>query len=200
MVIGITGGIGSGKSAVVEILKGKGLPVLSADAISHEIMTPGSEVVERLASVFGADILVGEERALDRKCLADKAFARPENTAKLNEIVQNAIRTELTDRMTVLKYRDPEQLIIVEIPLLYEAGWDDLCDKVWCITASEKVRISRVMQRDGLSRRQAKMRVKRQMDEGEKTAKADVVIYNEGSMEELNEKVEKALQYMRTEK
>lgn len=197
MIIGITGGIGSGKSAVVEALKEKGLPVLSADGISHEIMTPGSALVETLAKVFGEDILVGEERALDRRCLADKAFARPENTEKLNEIVQNAIREELSDRISILQYNDPDQLIIAEIPLLYEAGWDDLCDKVWCVTAPEKVRIARIMKRDNVSRRQAKMRMKRQMDENEKTSKADVVIYNEGSIEELKEKVDKALEHMR---
>ena len=197
MVIGITGGIGSGKSAVTELLKEKGFPVLSADAISHEIMTPGSAVVERLAEVFGSDILVGEDRALDRKCLADKAFARPENTMKLNEIVQNAIKEELSNRISMLKYQDADQVIFTEIPLLYEAGWEDLCDKVWCITAPEKMRIARVMERDGISRRQAKMRIRRQMDEGEKTARADVVIYNEGSLEELNGKVEKAVQLMK---
>lgn len=197
MVIGITGGIGSGKSAVVEALKEKNFPVLSADAISHEIMTPGSALVEKLAEVFGEDILVGEERALDRQCLADKAFARPENTEKLNEIVQNAIKEELSNRISILKYQDADQLIFAEIPLLYEAGWDDLCDKVWCITAPEKIRIARVMERDGISRRQAKMRIKRQMEEDEKTARADVVIYNEGTLEELKEKVEKAVQHMK---
>ena len=80
--------------------------------------------------------------------------------------------------------------------MLYEAGWQDLCDKVWCVTASERKRIARIRERNGISRYQARMRMKRQMDEHEKTSRADVVIYNEGSLEELNGKIEKALELM----
>ena len=195
MVIGITGGIGTGKSSVVEILKEKGYAVLSADAISHEIMTPDSSVVNRLRSVFGEEIIC-PDGTLNRKDLAQKAFSRPENTEKLNEIVQQAIKEELTARITRLKQEDPLQVIIAEIPLLYEAGWDDLCDSVWTITAEMDTRIRRIMQRDGVKKRVARVRMKYQMDEDEKIAKADIVIHNDGSLTELREKVEKALTYV----
>ena len=197
MVIGITGGIGSGKSAVVEMIKSSGYVVLSADGISHEIMLPGSPVVERLAGVFGQDILNPEDRSLKRQALADKVFVSAESTEKLNEIVQTAIKDELIRRLNALEAYEPAILVFVEIPLLYEAGWDDLCDKVWCITASEKVRIKRVMQRDGISRRSARIRMERQMPEANKVAKADVVIYNDGTIEELQIKVEKAIALMK---
>lgn len=197
MVIGITGGIGSGKSAVVEIIKDKGYVVLSADAISHEIMLPGTPVVERLAAVFGEDILDPSDRSLKRQELADKVFISEESTAKLNEIVQGAIKDELIRRLDAYIRVDCEQLLFVEIPLLYEAGWDDLCDKVWCVTADEKTRIKRVMKRDGISRRSARIRIERQMPERQKISKADVVIYNDGTIEELNDKIDKAIQLMK---
>lgn len=192
MVIGITGGIGTGKSEVVAILAQMGYSVLSADAISHEIMTPGSPVVNRLRSVFGEEI-IDADGTLNRKDLAEKAFARPENAAKLNEIVQSAIKEELLARIAGLQQEDPQQVIIAEIPLLYEAGWDDLCDKVWTVTADMDTRLRRIMARDGVKKRVARVRMKYQMDEDEKIAKADIVLHNDGTMDELREKVKKAL-------
>ncbi len=193
MVVGITGGIGSGKSVAIAILEGRGLPVLSVDAVSREIMLPGSEVLRELAEAFGDDILDGEDGSLKRKLLADKVFGSKKNTDLLNSIVHPAIEKELLKRIDELRAEDPERHIMIEIPLLYEAGWERLCDRVWCVSAGEKLRVERVMKRDGISRRAARARMRHQMEEARKAALADFVIYNDGSPEELAANIDKAI-------
>lgn len=187
-MIGLTGGIASGKSTVTARLRELGAFVADADAVSREAIG-FPEARERLALEFGEDVFL-EDGSLDRGLLAVRAFSTEENTALLNSILHPVIIKRLLSMAEEASSRYP--LVFVDAALLIEAGFDRFCEGVWLITANTETRIRRIMERDGLSREQAEVRIARQMTDDEKRAYASVVIENDGSLGELIEKVDKA--------
>lgn len=180
MRIGITGGIGSGKSTVTGHIIDRGYQVLDADKIARQIVLPGEPALARLIEAFGPGIL-GKDGALDRKKLAALTFGDPESVKLMNDIMHGEIYDIMMDGL-LHPESDP---VFADVPLLFETGFEKDLDKVWLVTAPVEIRIKRVEQRDGEPRDHIVARMKSQMPEEERMKKADVIIENDRPLEEL---------------
>ena len=178
MIIGLTGGIGSGKTTVSDTLRQLGCIVLDADAIYKELTEEGKPLVAELVKEFG-DVLT--DGKLDRKKLSKVALGNP----RLNEITHKAISKEIEARIKEAGESD----VYLDMPLLFEAGYDAKVDKIWLVTAPLEERIKRVVIRDSIEKEEILKRISLQISEEEKMKKADVVIVNDASLEELIKKV-----------
>lgn len=183
MILGITGGIASGKTLATRIFRQLGAVVVSADDLAREVVAPGSPTLARLAERFGAGILL-PDGALDRAALAALIFSDPAARADLNAITHPAIAALAVARLRESAAQE-RPLIVYEAPLLYEAGAEGRVDAVLVVTVSEENQVQRLMARDGLTRRAALERIAAQMPQAEKAARADFVIDNDGTPEEL---------------
>lgn len=192
-IIGLTGGIGSGKSTVTDYLIARGFPVLDADKIAREIVLPGSEMLIQLTSVFGKSILM-QDGSLDRKKLGDIVFSDSEKKKTLDGLMHTRILELIHDR--ILEYREEtvHKLIFIDAPLLFETGLDKSVSETWVIDVDEETRIKRIMERDGLKREDIAMRISNQMTRDEKNKRADVILDNTGNQEALYQQIEQLLQ------
>lgn len=192
-IIGLTGGIGSGKSTVTDYLIARGFPVLDADKIAREIVLPGSEMLIQLTSVFGKSILM-QDGSLDRKKLGNIVFSDPEKKKMLDGLMHTRILELIHDR--ILQYREEtvHKLIFIDAPLLFETGLDKSVSEIWVIDVDEETRIKRIMERDGLKREDIAMRISNQMTRDEKNKRADVILDNTGNQEALYQQIEQLLQ------
>ncbi len=190
-IIGLTGGIGSGKSTVSEYLASKGIKIVDADKISHEMMENGSSLLEELAIAFG-DEIINTDGSLNRRELARLAFATEEGKNLLNRITHKEISKRVDRQIAELK-KSNERIIFFDAPLLFEAGMDSKTGETWLVHVDEATRISRVRDRDGLSEEEILARIKAQMSEEEKLARASHVLDNSGSVEELYAQVDSLL-------
>ncbi len=182
-IIGITGGIGSGKTTASEYLKSRGFHVIDADRIGHEIMQPGMPVLIELAMVFGGDIL-DDNGVLNRKKLAEAAFADPQNKKMLDSITHKEIFEEIRRRMDILSDQGVK-IVFLDAALLFETGLENTCEQTWLIDAEDEIRIKRAMARDGSTRDQVLARLKNQMSSEEKRKRASHTIDNSGDLEQL---------------
>ena len=182
-IIGITGGIGSGKTTASEYLKSRGFHVIDADRIGHEIMQPGMPILIELSMVFGEDIL-SDNGVLNRKKLAEAAFADPQNKKMLDSITHKEIFEEIRRRMDVLSDQGVK-IVFLDAALLFETGLENTCEQTWLIDAEEEIRINRAMDRDGSTRDQVMARLKNQMSSEEKRKRASHVVDNSGKLEQL---------------
>lgn len=187
-VIGLTGGIGSGKSTVSAYLKEHGYLILDADQIAHDITKKGSPVLQQIADAFGADML-DEDGNLQRKKLAAVAFSTPENKAVLESLTTDEVVRLISEQVEELRNGKQYDIIFVDAPLLFEAGVDRLTDLVWMVSAEEEIRISRVMNRDQISRADVLQRIANQMDNDEKIRRSQEIIDNSRGKEELYQQV-----------
>ena len=182
MVLGITGGIATGKSRVAELFAECGATVISADELAREVVAPGGDVLKALADRFGAGILL-PDGYLDRTALAAIIFADPAARSDLNRIIHPAI-AELAE-VRLQKFRaEGVDLIVYEAPLLFEADAVSRVDKVLVVTADNETQFQRLMARDQIDQAAAQARVAAQMPLAEKVARADYVIDNSGSVEQ----------------
>ncbi len=184
--IGLTGGIASGKSAAAEVFAGLGVPVIDADVIARERVAPGSEALAEIVRAFGPEMLTpaGE---LDRARLRRRVFADAEARARLEAILHPRIREALLARLERL---DAPYVVLV-IPLLVEAGWQDLVDRVLVIDAPQALQRERLMRRDGLSAAEAEAMLAAQADRATRRAAADDRVVNDGSLDDLRADIEK---------
>lgn len=187
--VGLTGGIGSGKSTVARMLADEGFPVVDADQIAREIMEPGSPALAEVADVFGAD-LIDDTGALDRGELARRAFASTEQTAKLNAITHPAIRAESNRRFAAAEAAG-ECAVIYDMPLLVDLGLDKEMDLAVVVDVDVDERVRRLVAQRGLTETDARARIAQQIDDATRLAAADVVIDNNGPKEALAPQVEK---------
>ena len=192
MVYGLTGGTGSGKTTVAEYLREFGCEVVDADIIAREVTAKGSPVLDVLAETFGADIL-DENGELIRKKLGSIVFGNKEKLAKLNELMREALDTRFRKALDEAGSKRLYSKVFFDAPALFETNRDHFVDRVWVVAADLETRIARIMKRDGLSREQVLERMASQLPEEEKIRKADVVIYNDGTLEDLRNKVAEAL-------
>ena len=206
-IIGLTGGIGSGKSTVSEYLISKGFHVLDADKVSREIVMPGSEMLIQLSSYFGKDIL-HEDGSLNRKKLANIIFNDAEKKKKLDELMHNRVLEIIHERIILFReeYENSAELVIdsdkgkkrrvifIDAPLLFETGLDKSVSETWVIDVDDETRIKRLMKRDGLSREEILMRIKTQMARDEKKKRADVLLENTGDPEKLYRQIDQMLE------
>ena len=183
--IGLTGGIGSGKSTVADFLHKKGITVFDADKLAKELMISDERLRRKLIENFGEEVYSGGE--LNRKYLAEKIFNDEKNIEKINAIVHPVVKEHLSDMMAdELKKND---IVAAEAALIFEANMESMFDYVWTVTADEEIRIERTMKRSNLTRDEALRRIANQLPEKEKISKADFVFYNNYSIEKLEENV-----------
>jgi dephospho-CoA kinase len=184
-VIGLTGGIASGKSLVSRTLKGLGMTVIDADDISHEIMAHDTSIKQEVVRTFGTEI-ISEEGEIDRGKLGSIVFfQKPELRKELEAILHPRIREEMWKRARESRGND----VVLEIPLLIETGAHERVDLVLVVYASRELQIQRLMARDGMSRQEAIQRINTQLPLEEKVAAAHYIINNTGSVEETEEQV-----------
>lgn len=189
MIIGITGGIASGKTIASDYVKKLGYPVVDADLLSREIMAPGSPVLTQVKEVFG-DEMIGQDGALNRKALAAKIFQNEEARRQLDGMTHPAIRALAEERFAEFADRD---IVFFVVPLLYESGMDDLCDEIWLVHAEESLRRRRLSMRDGIDEAYAQNKIDAQMNEEERLNKGARVLYNDGELSHLYEQIESLL-------
>ena len=192
-VIGLTGGIGSGKSTVSSYLKEQGYLILDADQIAHDITKKGSPVLQKIADAFGADML-DTEGNLQRKKLAAVAFSTLENKALLESLTTAEVVRLISETVAQLRKTKDYDIIFIDAPLLFEAGVDRLTDFVWMVSADEEIRIERVMNRDQISREDVLQRIANQMSNEEKIERSQEIIDNSSGKEELYRQVKALLE------
>ena len=185
-VIGLTGGIATGKTLVSETLRDLGATIINADLVGHEAYLPHTETWQAVVDAFGTDIL-DEEDQIVRPKLGAIVFSDSSKLEQLNSIVHPRIYAMISDRIEGLK---PEGVstVVVEAALLIEAGWTPLVDEIWVLTSSIEQVYSRLMGR-GMSQDQAQARVESQMPQEERVTHADVIIANDGGEAELKSAV-----------
>jgi len=196
-VVGLTGGIGTGKSTAAEYLKKKGFAHIDADQIGRDITADGSPMLPVLDGIFGPtgeygvegfDIL-REDGSLDRKALASIVFTDMKKKLKLDKVMFKAIIAE-TKRLVEVYSQDDPVGILIDAPLLFEAGLDKECDLVLLIVADMDVRIHRVCARDGATEQEVRNRINSQMSDEEKISRSHVVVDNSGNLKELEKQLE----------
>ena len=185
IVIGLTGGIGTGKSEVARILEEIGAYIIDADRLGHSAYLPHSEIWEEVVKEFGDGVLLPDEE-IDRKKLGSIVFNDPVQLAKLNEIMHPRMGQMVAD---IIEGLDAE-VVVVEAALLLEAGWDALVDEVWCTGASEDVVIDRLKARNGLNKEEAQKRINAQMSVDERKSRSQVMIENNGDLAQLTTVIE----------
>ena len=190
MRIGLTGGIAAGKSMVSGIIAELGAWILDADAISREVVEPGTDGLKAVAAEFGEKVLM-PDGTLDRKALGAEVFGDPQKLERLNGILHPIIKAEMLKRAAEIEEQHPKDIVIFDVPLLIESGWQDVADEVWLVSAPVEQRIRRIAMRDGLDEKQAMERISAQMTDEQKAKYADVIINNGGSIQELEERVTK---------
>ncbi|AIQ73474.1 MULTISPECIES: dephospho-CoA kinase [Paenibacillus] len=181
MIIGLTGGIASGKSTVSALLVNKGARLVDADVIAREVMLPGHEVLAAAAKQFGKEILF-PDGTLNRAKLGEIVFQDPVALQTLNNLTHPAIRQEIKNRMYSMEQEEPKRLIIVDIPLLFESGLESLFHEIVVVYVPREVQITRLMERNRLSLEEAEARLNAQMDIEQKRNKADYIIDNSGDL------------------
>ena len=184
-VIGLTGTIASGKSTVSDLFRKIGVPVVDADAIAAELLSPGTAVLDKIAETFGSQMILPDGR-YDRKRMGALVSADSGAREKLNGIVHPAIRKAVRQKISAIK---DAPAVIYDCPLLIEIGDDRTVDTVLLVTVPHEVRMQRLMDRDGFTEEEALGRIGMQMADSEKLAHADYVIQNDGTFKELEEKV-----------
>lgn len=186
-VIGLTGGIATGKSTVATFLARLGATVVDADAEAHQAMRAGTAVFRAIVQEFGPEV-VGEDGEIDRRALGRRVFADPDALARLNALVHPAVRQRLLERVEAAKRRG-ERAIVLEVPLLYESGFSDLVDEVWLVDADASLQEERLRRLRGLSQEEARLRIRAQLPGEVKRRLAHVVIDNRGDLASLARRV-----------
>ena len=189
-VIGLTGGIGSGKSTVSQYLAELGATIIDADKVGHEALTR-ADIKQEIVAGFGREVL-GLDGEIDRKKLGPIVFSNPEALAKLNHIMHRRMRTMMEDKIAQYR-RQGAAVVVMEAAVLLEtdADWDKIVDEIWVTVSNEDTVIKRMKDQRGMTEEQTKARIRAQMSNEEKIKRASVVIHNEGSLEDVKREVKK---------
>lgn len=188
-ILGVTGGIASGKTTVVRLLKEKGALVIDFDVIAREIVAPEKPACKDIIAYFGEQV-ARADGSLDREKLSNIIFKDPEKRKKLEGFTHPRINAEFVRQVNEIGKSDPSAVIQVDIPLLIEIGLQHLFHKILVVYVPREVQMERLVRRDGISREKAADILRAQMPIDEKTAYADFVIWNEGSIEETKRQVD----------
>jgi len=187
LTIGLTGGIGSGKSTVAQMLVARGAAFVNADLVGHRSYLRGTPTYDRLIEAFGPEI-VGDDGEIDRRKLGRRVFADPEDRRRLNDIVWPAMAEIMARDLDDLRARGV-RVAVLEAAILLEAGWQWLVDEVWVVVATPETAVRR-LEAAGMEREHAGARIRSQLSNEERIYQADVVIENDGTTAELESKVQ----------
>ena len=187
IVIGLTGGILSGKSTISRMLSERGAVIIDADKVGHEAYIPHTQVWQEVTDAFGKEILA-ENEEIDRKKLGEIVFKDPQALARLNGIMHPRMHDMLRERVEKLQSAN-SNVIVIEAAILIEAKWTDLVDEVWVVIAPEEAVIQRLQNRSGLSEEQARARIRSQLSNDERASHADIVIDTNCTLAEVEDKV-----------
>jgi phosphopantetheine adenylyltransferase/dephospho-CoA kinase len=158
-VLGLTGGIASGKSTVAQFFRDRGIPVIDADVLGHRTYEPGTDTHKAVAETFGRDI-VAPNGTIDRRALGAKVFGKPEELKRLTDIVWPGIRRLANEALSELETAG-NHLAVLEAAVLFEAGWEDLTDEIWVVVVEPDVAVKRLAERNGLDDTAARARLRR---------------------------------------
>jgi dephospho-CoA kinase len=196
LIVGLTGGVASGKTAISQILREEGAYLIDADQIARELVQPHTATWNELIREFGKEILQ-EDGSIHRKRLAAKVFSDPEQRNLLNQILHPRIKAEMNRRVKEIGQKDPDAIVVIDAALLIELGDHREMDKVIVVTSTEKQQIERLKKRDGVDQEEAQRVLSSQMPLEEKMKVADFVIRNEGSFEETRKRVKEVFQELK---
>lgn len=198
LVLGLTGGIASGKSTADAFFKKQQLPIIDSDLIAHDILNVGEAGYHQVVQQFGRNFL-NPDQTINRHQLGEVVFSDPKQLSILNKITHPLIFQIIQTKITQNKQAG-EQLVILDAPVLFESGAQKYCDKTLLITVPEEMQIKRLMARDGLTRKAALNRINSQMPLAKKVKLADYVITNTGTIEELEAQLAQLLFKLKGEK
>ena len=189
-VIGLTGGIGTGKTQVSDILASLGATIINADQVGHEAYLPSTKTWHDVVAAFGRGVL-SESGEIDRRKLGGIVFSDPDALKRLNSITHPRIFEMIRERIDQL---EDTRLVVVEAALLIEANWTPLVDQVWVVTSAEGDVVARLAARNNFSEESIRARIASQMPQAERVTHADVIINNDGDLDELRSRVREAWQ------
>ncbi len=189
LTVGLTGGIGSGKSTVAKMLAELGAPSFDADKVGHDIYSPGRPAYTDVITAFG-ETIVASDGTIDRKKLGPIVFADPAQLKRLESIVHPRMFERMRDMVGELRARGTVAPIVIEAAILIEAKWQPLFDEIWLVVAPREKVIARVEAERGLKREQTEARIKAQLSDDERRKHASLVIDNSGTIEDLRAKVQ----------
>lgn len=193
MIIGLTGGIASGKSTAARYLAELGAFVIDADKLGHQVYEPGTPGHRAVVAAFGDDILA-EDGTINRRALGGKVFGKPDELKRLTDIAWPEIRRMGEAQIAAAKAEDAARPVIVEAAVLFEAGWDSMGDEVWVVIAEPAKAVARAVERDGFDESEVKKRLDAQLSNEERSARANVVIENNTSLEALTRQLDEHYQ------
>lgn len=186
-IIGLTGGYGSGKSTVAEFLAELGAAIIDADKVGHEVFKPGTKAWREVVGVFGQGI-ISTDGTIDRRKLGKIVFRDPDARVRLNHIMHPRIR-ERVEALVEEQEKVGADIVVIEAPLLLEAGWKSKVDEVWVTSAPQAKVISRLREQKGIPESESLARINTQLSDEERIQQADVVIYTDCTLDELKDRV-----------
>src|ERR1700692_3868984 len=186
ITIGLTGGIGSGKSTAAKMLAEPGAPAIDADKVGHEIYQPGTPAYRELIEAFG-DRILAPDRTIDRRKLGPIVFADPAALKQLNAIVHPKMFTRMGEMVAAMRRGGERRPIVVEAAILIEANWQPLFDEIWLVRAPREQVVTRIEIQRGLKPSESESRIRAQLSDEDRAKHATLVIENNGSIEELRD-------------
>lgn len=194
-VLGLTGGIATGKSTVSQYLANKGIPIVDADLIARQVVEPGTSGLATIVNEFGEELLL-PDGTLNRKLLGQVVFNDSVKRHRLDTILDNDIRREIKSAIAEAVAQNSE-LVIVDIPLLFEAGYEAFVDQIMVVSLPPDLQVERLMKRNQLTKIEAEKRIASQMAISSKVVKADFVIDNSGTVEQTYQQIDQWLNQMK---
>ncbi len=188
LTIGLTGGIGSGKSTVAKFLAELGAPVLDADQVGHAIYQPGGPAYQEMIDAFGREILA-PDGAIDRKKLGPIVFGDPAALKRLNAIVHPKMFARMREMVAAMRANGERKPIVIEAAILIEANWQALFDEIWLVAAAKERVIERVERDRGMKPEQTEARIRAQLSDDERRRHASIIVVNDGTLEQLRARV-----------
>ena len=197
VTIGITGGVGAGKSTVLDFLEERYQAyVMKADEIGHLVMEPGQACYEPVTALFGKQV-IKEDKTIDRRQVSDVVFSHPEMLEKLNQIIHPAVKQYIREQL-MLKKQQGQKVCVVEAALLLEDHYQEFCDTIWYIHTDEEIRIQRLIENRGYTREKSVSIIASQAPEAFFRANADYVVVNNGNFAQTRQQIEEGIRKYET--
>ena len=190
-IVGLTGGISSGKSTVSSYLKQLKIPVIDADEVARKVVEPNTQGAKEIRKAFGSDVFE-EDGSLNRQKLGALIFSNAENRQKLDELLQPLIKIMILDEIEAYRQKG-EKMIVLDLPLLFEKQYEELCEEIIVVYVPKELQLERLMRRNQYTKQEALSRIDSQLSIEEKRKRATVLLDNQGTIQQLYQQVEQWL-------